>query len=134
MSLDLFKDWIRSINEKHVNLFDGADQQMLENHYPAFMINRALSQSEDTILQANVVNVRHDFITARMQYDFLMTTIPKKRRFSKWARAEKSEKVDLIKQVYNLSQQKAEIAETMISDDDVEKLKEYVFEGGRKSR
>lgn len=134
MSIDLFRDWIPSINEKKLDIFrdTGFDQEQLENEYPSYMINRALSQTMDTIQQANMVNVRHEFMSAKMQYDFLMLTVSKKKRFAKWAKAEKSERLDLIKKTFAYSQKKAEIVSDLLTDDDIKALEEWNYEGGRK--
>ena len=52
------------------------------------MVNRGLSYFNDTILLANEMNYRHN-IPARMQYDLLRTLGRKRKRFSKWFKAEK---------------------------------------------
>ena len=54
-----------------------------------------------------------------------------KRRFAKWAKSEKSDDIDLIKKVYKYNQQKAELALTMLSEQDLENLREWSYEGGR---
>ena len=132
--VDLFKDWMPSINEKKLDIFrdTGFDQDSLEKDYPSFMINRALSQTMDTVQLANVVNVRADFMSAKMQYDFLMNTVSKKKRFAKWAKAESSDRIDLIKKTFSFSQKKAEIVSDLIDDDAIKALEEWNFEGGRK--
>lgn len=131
---DLFKEWLPSINEKTKNLFHerGIDVDALEREYPSFMINRALSMTPDTILQANMVNVRANFLTPCMQYDFLYASISKKKRWGSWAKATKDDVIDIIKKTYGYSQKKAEVTATLLSDKDIEKLVEYNFEGGKK--
>lgn len=131
---DLFKDWLPSINEKTRNLFheNGVDSESLEKEYPSFMINRALSMTQDTILQANMVNVRANFLTPEMQYDFLYASISKKKRWGTWAKATKDDVINIIKKTYGYSQKKAETTAMLLSEKDIEKLVEYNFEGGKK--
>lgn len=131
--LDLFADWIPAINEKKSDIFKDSqiDRQSLENSYPSFMINRALSQTQDTIIQANEVNIRANWMPPEWQFHFLYETVTKKRRFAKWAKSEKSADIDLIKKVYKYNQQKAELALTMLSEQDLENLREWSYEGGR---
>lgn len=131
---DLFKEWLPSINEKTENIFHkkGVDIDSLEREYPTFMINRALSMTQDTVLQANMVNVRANFISPLMQYDLLYHSISKKKRWGNWAKASKDEVIDVIKKTYNYSQKKAEAVASMLSEKDIEKLVEYNFEGGKK--
>lgn len=134
MALDLFKDWMPSINEKTLDIFSdsGIDRQSLEKEYPSFMVNRALSQTADTIIQANEVNIRADWMPPEWQFHFLYETIGKKKRFAKWAKAEKSEEIDLIKKVYSYSQKKAEAVINMFSEDDFENMRQWTYEGGKK--
>lgn len=131
---DLFKDWVQSISEKTQDVYrdSGVRVDELDSEYPAFMINLALSQYQDTILAANMMNVRADYLTPKMQYDFLMNAVPKKRRFSKWAKGAKDARIELIKETFNYSQKKAEIASDLITDSDFEKIKEYMDQGGKK--
>lgn len=127
---DLFKDWISSINEKTSDVYEDGDIEDLNGVYPAFMINRAFSQTSDTILAANAMNAASK-LPGNMQYDFLMHAIPKKKRFAKWAKAESSERIDIIMSAYDVGVVKAREYSRLISDSDLEKLKEYIFEGGR---
>jgi hypothetical protein len=53
-----------------------------EKAYSPFMVNRGLSYFPDTILYANEMNLNHH-IDSRLQFDFLINIIKKKRRFSK---------------------------------------------------
>lgn len=128
---DLFKDWITSINEKHVNVFKEGSVNELEMDYPSYMINRALSQSKDTIQYANLINIKAEYMAPKMQYDFLFHAVPKRKRFEKWAKSEKLDDIEVIKKVFGYSQKKAEIARDLMTDADVEELKKHNFEGGK---
>lgn len=131
---DLFKDWVTSISEKTQDVYkdSGEKVESLDAEYPAFMINLALSQYPDTILAANAMNIRADFLQPKMQYDFLMYAVPKKRRFSKWAKGSKDSRIELIKETFNYSQKKAELASELISDEDFAKIEDYMSQGGKK--
>ena len=133
MVFDLFKEWIQSINVKDRNLFkENIDIESVEKEYPSFMILRALSQSEDTVAIANMVNTRANTMTPRMQYDFLFNMVPKKKRFAKWAKGEKSEEIALIQEAYNYSRVKAELALELLSDKDIANIKAWLDTGGKK--
>ena len=54
-----------------------------EKGYNSFMVNRGLSYFNDTVLMANEMNVNHT-IDNRLQFDFLINIVRKKKRFSKW--------------------------------------------------
>ena len=53
-----------------------------EKQYNAFMVNRGLSYFYDTVLLANEMNQRAH-LDNRLQFDFFINTIRKKKRFSK---------------------------------------------------
>ena len=73
-------DYVNSIN---VTKKDIMPDDITEKAYPAFMVNRALSYFNDTVLYANEMNVNHH-IDNKLQYHFLINIIRKKKRFSKW--------------------------------------------------
>ena len=73
-------EFVKSINEKTGHIL--ADNGDLEKQYNAFLVNRGLSFTPDTILAANEMNVV-PFLDKRMQYDYLYSTVRKKKRYSK---------------------------------------------------
>jgi len=75
-------DFLNSINDTKIDLFK--DPQAIKD-YKAFMVNRGLSYFADTIMYANEMNRYYD-LDNEMQFDFLLHSVPKKRRFSKWVK------------------------------------------------
>lgn len=134
MEFDLFKEWLPSITEKKGYLFERGKEEEIERKYPSFMINRALSQYEDTVLLANEVNRMSASLDPKLQYDFLYHLVPKKRRFSKWAKAQKSDTINMIVEAYNISVRKAEEISDLLSEDDIENLRTYLCKGGKDGR
>lgn len=134
MEFDLFKEWLPSITEKKGYLFERGKEEEIERKYPSFMINRALSQYEDTVLIANEVNIMSSSLDPKLQYDFLYHLVPKKRRFSKWAKAQKSDIINMIVEVYNISARKAEEISDLFSEEDIENLRSYLCKGGKDGR
>ena len=59
---------------------------LAENDYNSFIVNRSLSYFPDTVLYANEMNINHH-IDARLQFDFFINIIKKRKRFSKWFKA-----------------------------------------------
>jgi 5-carboxymethyl-2-hydroxymuconate isomerase len=75
---------------------------------------------------------RCHFIDNKLQNDFLLHTIrSRKRPFAKWVKAEKSDDIELVKLVYNLSDSKAREALRLLSEDDMKLLKEKFDIGGK---
>jgi hypothetical protein len=101
-----------------------------EKDYTSFLVNRSLSYHKDCIMYANEMNRRH-FLDKKLQNDFLLNTVrSQKRPFAKWAKVEKSEDLECIKQVYNFSNSKARDALRLLSKEQIQELKEKTDTGG----
>ena len=103
---------------------------LTEKEYNPFIINRSLSYHKDCVLYANEMNRRH-FLDKKLQNDFLLNTVrSQKRPFAKWVKAEKSDDLECIKQVYGFSDSKAREALRLLSKDQIQQLKEQTDTGG----
>ncbi len=100
-----------------------------EKQYNAFMVNRGLSYFYDTVLLANEMNQRAH-ADNRLQFDFFINTIRKKKRFSKWMKAKEEDNIKVVKEYYGYSNEKARQALTILNDDNIEQLKAKVYKGG----
>jgi hypothetical protein len=101
-----------------------------EKGYIPFLVNRSLSYHVDCIAFANEMNRRH-YLDNKMQFDFLLNTIrSKKRPFTKWAKATKNDDLAYIKQVFGFSDSKALDALALLSDEQIQQLKEKTDTGG----
>jgi hypothetical protein len=102
-----------------------------EKSYPSFMVNRGLSYFPDTVLFANEMNVHHN-IDHRLQFDFFINIIKKKKRFSKWAKAYNIENLELIKEYYGYSNEKAKSVLSLLNDAQINELKLRIYKGGKR--
>ena len=101
-----------------------------EKEYVPFLVNRSLSYHKDCIMYANEMNQRH-FLDKKLQNDFLLNTVrSQKRPFAKWAKVEKSEDLECIKQVYKFSDSKARDALRLLSKEQIQESKEKTDIGG----
>ncbi len=120
-------DYVNSILQNKKNLIV---DELTEKEYQPFLVNRTLSYHKDCILYANEMNRRH-LTDKKLQYDFFLNTIrSQKRPFAKWVKAEKSEDLECIKQVFGLSDQKAREAKRLLSNEQIQQLKEQTDTGG----
>ena len=120
-------DYVNAIlqNKKQLIVDD-----VTEKAYVPFMVNRSLSYHYDCIAYANEMNRRH-FLDKKLQNDFLLNTVrSRKRPFAKWVKSEKSEDIECIKLVYGLSDSKAREALRLLSDEQIQQLKEKTETGG----
>ncbi len=121
-------DYLNSINltKKDIMIDDDC-----EKAYNSFMVNRGLSYFQDTIIIANEMN-RHHQLDNKLQYQFLINMIRKRKRFSKWAKAQKESDIDAVKEYYGYSNEKARQALTLLSPDQITIIKNKVSKGGRR--
>lgn len=101
-----------------------------ETEYVPFLVNRALSYHKDCVMYANEMNRRHQ-IDKKLQNDFLLNTVRSKRRpFNKWAKADKNEDMACVKSYYGLSDAKARDALKLLTDEQIQMLKDKTDVGG----
>ena len=121
-------DYLNAINttKKDIMVDDVA-----EKAYTSFMVNRGLSYFPDTILFANEMNVHHH-IDHRLQFDFFINIIKKRKRFSKWTKANEIENLAVIKEYYGYSDEKAKSIYNLFSNEELLTLKNRIYKGGRR--
>ena len=98
------KDWLNSINFTKDNLVE-EDPNAIKD-YPPYIINRCLSGHLDSIMFANEMN-KYPNLDKDLQYSFYLNTLRKKKRFSPWLRKDKVTDLEIVKQYYGYSNEKA---------------------------
>tara|TARA_B100000900_G_C20525766_1_gene694114 strand:+ start:71 stop:484 length:414 start_codon:yes stop_codon:yes gene_type:complete len=102
-----------------------------ERGYNSFMVNRSLSYFNDTVLYANEMNIHHN-IDNRLQFDFLINMVRKRKRFSKWEKVASESDVEVVKEYYGYNNEKARSALSLLTRENINELKKKVYKGGRK--
>ena len=121
------KDWLNSINQTKKNLID--EDPSIEKDYPPYIINKCLSAHLDCILFANEMN-KYPALDKDMQYSFYLNSLRKRKRFSPWMRKDKISNLDLVKQYYGYSNEKAMQALNILSKQQLEFIKQRLDIGG----
>lgn len=120
-------DFLNSINDNKQDLFE---DPTAEKDYNSFMVNRGLSFFPDTILYANEMNKFAD-APKKWQYHFLLHSIPKKRRFSKWHKKEAAtELIQLIVDHYKYSEKRAIEVLSILSLAQIDEIRKSHEKGG----
>ena len=121
-------EYLTAINDtkKDIMLDDIA-----EKCYNAFMVNRGLSYFNDTVLFANEMNMKAH-LDNRLQFDFLINIVRRRKRFSKWMKPETASDVEVVKEYYGYSNQKARQALTLLTPEQIIDIKKKVYKGGTK--
>lgn len=120
-------DIVKSINQTKENLLV---DEVSEKEYQPFMVNRALSYYPDTIMYANEMNGKWN-LDKKIQYDFLMKSISKKKRYSKWVKKESTTDLSLIQEYYKYSKVKALQVLSLLTPEDIETIKSEMQKGGK---
>ena len=121
------KDWLNSINLNKKDILE----EDPDAKYPAYIVNRCLSGHLDCVMYANEMN-RFPNLDKDMQYNFLLYTLRKRKRFSPWLKKEQIDNLDLVKKHYGYSNEKAKVALSLLTKSQIETLKQIHEMGGRK--
>ena len=101
-----------------------------EKNYPSFVINKCMSQHLDTIMIANEMN-QYPGLDRKMQYDFFINIVRPRKRFSPWGKKQKVKDLELVKQFYGYSTEKAMQALRILSPEQIEIIKDKLNTGGK---
>ena len=83
------------------------------------------------LLIANEMNINHH-LDNRLQFDFLINMIRKKKRFSKWNKPQIIDDLDVIKEYYGYSNKQAKAVHNLLSSEQIGELRKKVYKGGKK--
>lgn len=122
-------DFINSINFTKKNLMRGSDNDELsEKSYAPYLTNKSLSYFTDTLLYANEMNKYH-FLDNKLQYEFFLNSIRKKKRFAKWAKADSNDDLVIISEYYQISLSKAKDAIRILSHEQLSTIRNKMEQG-----
>ena len=111
---------------------DVITDDITEKAYNSFMVNRSLSYFNDTVVLANEMN-RYHHLDNKLQFDFLINMVRKRKRFSKWIKPQIESDVEVVKEYYGYSNDKARQVLPLLSSSQLSELKIKVNKGGRTS-
>ena len=124
------KHYLNAINYTKEDLVKSEDP-MWAKKYPAYITNKILSAFPDTLLKANEMN-RFHHLDNDIQFQFYINSIRKRKRFSPFERASKFKDIDVVKEYYGYSNDKAKDALKILSKEQINIIKEKLFKGGTK--
>lgn len=121
-------EYLKAINDTKKDIMI---DDIAEKGYNAYMVNRGLSYFNDTVVIANEMN-RYHHIDNRLQFDFFINIVRKRKRFSKWLKPETVSDVEVVKEYYGYSNDKSRQALSLLTSDQINELRKKVYKGGRK--
>ena len=123
------KDYLNSINLNKNYLMD--EDPLWEKNYPVYVVNRCMSQHLDTIMVSNEMNL-HSHLDKKLQYDFFINTVRPRKRFSPWGKKQKVDDLELVKQYYGYSNEKAIQALRILTQTQIDFIRTKLNTGGKK--
>lgn len=122
-------DFVNAITHNKKQLMTGTENdELAESSYVPFVVNKSLSYFPDTILHANMMN--RSTVDNKLQFSYLLNSIRPAKRFAKWVKREDNESVELVKQFYGYSTEKALQVMSLLTSDNLHYIKQKLERGG----
>jgi hypothetical protein len=123
-------DFLNAINQSKENLMIGTDNdELAEKIYDSYIINRELSFFSDTVLYANEMNCMC-LLDKKPQFFYLLNSVRPRKRWSKWLKKEKIEKIDIISEYFGYSRSKSKDIIKLLTDEQIKIIKSKLEKGG----
>ena len=125
-------DFLNDINYSKKNLMVNDVDHQVEKQYLPFIVNKGLSYTMDTVIYANEMNIRPN-TDKKLQFDYLINTIRRNKRFPKWIKHEENENIRVIMDYYGYNVQRAKEVLSLHSMEEISQLKEKLDTGGERN-
>lgn len=121
-------DFLKSINETKENILRG--ESAAQKAYPSFVVAKSLSYHIDCILFVNELN-KLGYIDNLQHYEFLLHSIRRGHRFSRWTKVEKTSDVaEALMKLYGYSREKAREVEKVLTETQAKAILDRLALGG----
>jgi hypothetical protein len=120
-----------SVSYTKKNLMRGtANDELAEKGYKPYLTNRSMSYHQDSILYANEMNI-HSTAEYKWQYEYLLNSLRKRKRYAKWAKQSPDASVEMIMEYYGYGRSKAEEALRVLTDEQLAMIEVALDKGGK---
>jgi hypothetical protein len=85
----------------------------------------------DSLMYANEMNI-NNHLDKKLQYDFFLNSLRSKKRFSPWMRKEELSNLQTVKKYYGYSDEKARQVLPLLSDEQLNIIRQRFDTGGLK--
>jgi purine-nucleoside phosphorylase len=117
-----------SYNKKDI-IRNSANPELAEKDYNPWITNKTLSYFADSVLYANEMN-KNFHLSNIQQFDYFLNSINRRKRFSKQAKTVVSQDAKDIAQYYGYSIKRAEEALSVLTVEQIQKIKNKLETGG----
>jgi len=109
---------------------DSDNPELAEASYVPFLTNRAFSYHADAVLYANEMNMR-PHVDNLLAFDYYLNSLRPQKRFSKWEKKEENGDLEIVKEYYQYSYEKASRVLSLLSEDQLIELRRRIQKGGQ---
>lgn len=125
-------DYVNSITTTKKNMMRNTENDTLaEKEYNAWVVNKALSYFQDTVLIANEVNMYYN-LDNRAQYEYLLNMVRPNKRFAKWVKDINNEELDTVCNYYNVNPIIGREYLSLLTKEQIQIMKKEQEKGGTK--
>lgn len=118
-------DYVNAINKTKKDLMT---DEAGEVAYVPFLVNKSMSYFVDTVMHANEIN-KYNHLDKKLQFQYFLNSIRVGNRFSKWNKKKDDEDLELVKQYYNMSDEKARQSLPLLSQKQLSLIKTTLTNG-----
>jgi hypothetical protein len=119
-------DYLNSINYDKKNIMlDEID----EKKYIPFVINMCLSRNQDCVIIVNELNLK-SFIPVKAQYQFLLNTISKKKRYTKKIESDQDINIEMVMEYFKINRLRAKEYLKLLNEETLNKISIKMNKGG----
>lgn len=126
-------DFVNAITYTKKDLMRTCENPSLaEKLYVPYIVNRALSYHMDTVLYADEMN-RGAHLDTILQFDYLINSIRKQKRFAKWHKNNKNDSLELIATYFGCGYEEAHQISKLLTDEQIKKIEGELGKGGKQN-
>jgi hypothetical protein len=122
-------DYINAINSGRDIMEDPDNPKLMEDGYSPWYANKSFSYFKETVLYANEMNLNAN-LDNKMQFYYLLNSIRPAKRFAKWVKKQDSNDLDVVKEYFGYSNEKAAQVLDILSTDQIHTIKLKLQKGG----
>lgn len=123
-------DYINAVSDSKKDLMVGTENdELAEKGYNPYLTNKSLSYHVDAILYVNEMN-QYASLDNKLQFDYYLHGLPKKKRFSKWSKKQENEDIEVVSEWYGCNYSKAAEILKIINKNTLDLIKHKLQKGG----
>ena len=129
MSGNLF-DYVNDINyDKKDIIRNSPNPELAAKGYNPWIVNKTLSYFQDTLFYVNEMN-KNSNLSNQLQFDYLLNSINKRKRFAKQFKKVVSDDVNSIAKYYGYNLKRAEEVLSILTAEQIRTIKQKLETGG----